>query len=120
MNERTFRGLIWGLALFGFLADQGTKYGMFRWLYPATQIGRRELVEGRREVVPGAFRFIAQFTTETPAADGLRAPLQAFNGPVLPRVNHGALFGLGQNYQVYANTLFGIVSVAAAFAIATW
>src|SRR5205814_10527463 len=40
--------------------------------------------------------------------------------PVLPRVNHGALFGLGQDYQVYANTFFAVVSVAAAAAIAAW
>ena len=26
-------GLLWGLAVFGFLADQASKYGVFRWLY---------------------------------------------------------------------------------------
>lgn len=113
MTQRSFRGLLWGLAAIGFLADQGTKYGMFRYLYSPT-------LEGRREVVPGAFRFIAQFTAEHPAADGWRAPLQALNGPVLPRVNNGALFGLGQGYDVPANSFFALVSVVAAVAIAAW
>src|SRR5437773_2308866 len=70
--------------------------------------------------VPGAFRFIVQFTPEPTAADGPRAPLQAFNGPYLPRVNHGALFGLGQDFQVHANGFFAVVSVAAAVAIIGW
>ena len=84
MNQRSFRGLLWVIALLGFLADQGTKYGMFRWLYSPT-------LEGLAAVIPGAFRLIAQFTPEQPTAAGIRAPLQAFNGPVLPRVNNGAV-----------------------------
>ncbi len=113
MIQRSFRGLLWGLALLGFLADQGTKYGMFRWLYSPS-------LEGRREVVPGAFRFIAQFTTTPVAKEGWRAPLQTFNGPFLPRVNHGALFGLGQDFEIPANGFFALVSVTAAIAIAAW
>jgi lipoprotein signal peptidase len=113
MTQRTFRGLLWTLAVLGFLADQGAKYSMFRWLYSPS-------LEGRREVAPGAFRFIVQFTPEPIAAGGWRRPFQAFNGPVMPRVNHGALFGLGQDYQVYANSFFAAVSVTAAVAIALW
>ena len=113
MIQRSFRGLLWSLALLGFLADQGTKYGMFRWLYSPS-------LEGRREVIPGAFRFIAQFTQERPATHGLRATLQRWNGPVLPRVNNGALFGLGQDFQFHANSFFAVVSVTAALAIAFW
>ncbi|HEY1381875.1 MAG TPA: signal peptidase II [Gemmataceae bacterium] len=112
MTQRSFRGLLWALAVVGLLADQGTKYGMFRWLYSPT-------LEGRREVVPGAFRFIVQFTPEPLSADW-RRPFQEFNGPVLPRVNNGALFGLGQDFQVHANGFFAAVSVAAAVAIAYW
>jgi signal peptidase II len=113
MTQRSFRGLLWGLAIVGFLADQGTKYGMFRCLYSPS-------LEGRREVIPGAFRFIAQFTMQPTATDGWRGPLQAFNGPFLPRVNNGALFGLGQGYEVHANGFFAVVSVVAAIAIAAW
>jgi lipoprotein signal peptidase len=113
MTQRYYRGLLWSLAVFGFLADQGTKYGVFRWLYTPSH-------EGRVEVVPGAFRLIAQFTDETPVADGWRAPFQAWNGPVLPRVNRGALFGLGDDFNAYANGFFAAVSVTAAMAIAAW
>src|SRR5438270_7571152 len=111
--QRSFRGVLWTLALLGFLADQGTKYGMFRCLYSPS-------LEGKREVLPGAFKFIAQFTPEPVAATGWRAPLQAFNGKYMPRVNDGALFGVGQGHDIYANGLFAVVSVTAAIAIAVW
>src|SRR5205823_1507725 len=101
-TQRSYRGLLWTLAVVGLLLDQGTKYGMFRWLY-------RPSLEGKYEVVPGAFRLIVQFTGEPITAGGPRAALQAWNGPVLPRVNQGALFGLGNDYQVYANGLFALV-----------
>jgi lipoprotein signal peptidase len=113
MTQRNYRGLLWSLAVLGLLLDQGTKYGVFRWLYTPAH-------EGRVEVVPGAFRLIAQFTGEPPAAEGWRAPFQTWNGTVLPRVNHGALFGLGNDYQIYANSFFAVVSVTAALAIAAW
>jgi len=85
MSQRSFRGLLWTFAIAGFLADQGTKYGMFRWLYSPS-------LEGQRDIVPGKFRFIAQFTRQPVATEGWRAPFQAFNGPYMPRVNNGALF----------------------------
>jgi lipoprotein signal peptidase len=113
MTQRHYRGLLWTLAVLGLLLDQGAKYGLFRWLYSPS-------LEGRYEVVPGAFRLIAQFTGERPAADGVRGRLQAFNGPVLPRVNHGALFGLGNEHTALANAFFALVSVTAAGAIAVW
>jgi lipoprotein signal peptidase len=113
MTQRSYRGLLWGLAVAGLLLDQGTKYGVFRWLYTSAY-------EGRYEVVPGAFRLIAQFLDAPPASQGWRAPLQAWNGPLLPRVNQGALFGLGNDYSAYANGFFAVVSVTAALAIAVW
>src|SRR5687767_10055128 len=112
MIHRSYRGLLWTLALLGLLADLGTKYGMFRWLYSPA-------LEGSYEVVPGAFRFIAQYTGQPPA-DSWRGPLQALNSPVLPRVNHGALFGLGNTHTALANGFFAVVSVGAAVAIAAW
>jgi signal peptidase II len=115
MIQRSFRGLLWGLAVFGFLADQGTKYAMFRWLYTADNDGHY-VVFGTAQK---GFRFIAQFTGEALSQDW-RMPFQAFNGPVMPRVNKGALFGLLQDYQVYANSFFATVSIAAAVAIAFW
>ena len=38
----------------------------------------------------------------------------------MPRVNHGALFGLGQGHKGLANGFFAAVSVAAAVAIIIW
>lgn len=108
MTQKSYRGLLWSLAGVGFIIDQATKYGMFRWLYHPSH-------EGRMEVLPGWFRFIAQYT-DTPAANAL----QAWNSPVLPRVNHGALFGVGGDYQIYANSFFAIVSLLAAVAIIVW
>jgi lipoprotein signal peptidase len=113
MTQRHYRGLLWTLAVLGLLLDQGTKYGLFRWLYSPS-------LEGRYEVVPGAFRLIAQFTGQPVTAGGLRGLLQSWNGPVLPRVNHGALFGLANDHTELANAFFAVVSVTAAGAIAVW
>jgi lipoprotein signal peptidase len=120
MIQRSFRGVLWTLAVVGFLADQGSKYAMFRALYSPS-------LEGRREVVPGAFRLIAQFKAE-PVDQDWRRPLQEFNGPVKPRVNEGALFGmrlfellkLGPEYAWMDNALFAAVSITAAIAIGLW
>jgi len=118
MNLPSYRWLLWSIAVIGFFADQGTKYGMFRWLYSPTLEGQH-VVFGTAD---SGFRFVAQFARppQAPVTEGFRAPLQAWNGPVLPYVNHGALFGLGQEYQKYANSLFAIVSVIAAVAILGW
>jgi signal peptidase II len=119
MTQRSFRGLLWALAVVGFLADQGSKYGMFRWLQtPAPEYDGAHLVFGTPY---RGFRFLAQFKqpVERLSTDW-RQPLQEFNGPVQPRVNHGALFGLGQEFQKYANGFFAAVSVTAAVAILGW
>jgi lipoprotein signal peptidase len=113
MMPRTYRKLFWCLVVAGFALDLGTKYAMFRALWQPSG-------EGHVEVVPGAFRFIAQFTDAEPAASDWRAPLQRLNGPVLPRVNQGALFGLGNDYRIQANSFFMVVSLAAAAAIVWW
>jgi lipoprotein signal peptidase len=113
MTPRSYRKLFWCLVITGFAFDIATKYGMFRALWHPSG-------EGRVEVIPGAFRFIAQFTDVEPAAGDWRAPLQLFNAPRLPRVNQGALFGVGNDYQIYANGFFMTVSLAAAAAIVYW
>ena len=35
--ERSYRWLFWGLVLLGLVADQGSKYGVFAWLYPEAE-----------------------------------------------------------------------------------
>lgn len=110
MNLRNLRGLLWGLALLGFTADLATKYAAFRHL-------GRDGFAGEREIVPGVFKLIVQFSGEPIESGTWRAPLQAANGPVMPRVNNGALFGIGNGYRHGANSLFAVVSVVAAAGI---
>ena len=111
MAQRSYLWLLLGLAAFGFAADQASKYGVFRWLY---NDGRG----GEFDVVPGAFKLLAQFDpTAEPARD---CALASWSGEVPPRVNHGALFGLGGEHEKLANAFFATVSVLAALAILIW
>jgi lipoprotein signal peptidase len=110
MAQRSFRGLLIGLALVGLCADQASKYGVFRWLY-------NDGTGGAREVATGYFRLLAQFEPGVDAGDSV---LRNWSGPVMPRVNHGALFGLGGEYAAYANGFFMVVSILAAVAITIW
>jgi lipoprotein signal peptidase len=113
MRERSFRWLLWALVLFGTSLDQVTKYAVFRWLYNGGQV--KDYV-----VVDGAFKLLAQFTADRDGSSGVLARLRTWSAPVLPKVNHGALFGLGQQYVTLANMIFAVVSVAAALAILYW
>src|SRR5262249_50581963 len=105
MAERSYRGLFWGLALGGVALDQIGKYGIFTWLYNNGQ-------GGYQQVVPGAFRLVAAFSGQTDPG-GVLAPLRTVGGDILPMVNHGALFGLG-NSPGLANWVFAVVSIVAA------
>lgn len=118
MAERTYRWLLITLAVLGFAADQASKYGVFRWLYNDGNFA--DLSGNSREVVPGWFRLIAQFDTQAATCGCWYEPLQTWSAPTLPRVNHGALFGMGQEKKGTANGFFAAVSVFAAFAILAW
>lgn len=144
MNTRTrsYRWLLWTLALVGLAVDQGSKYGVFLWLFdgdvPAEvgavtrrsgnrvfrwlYAGDRYQVQGDGEcdVWPGVFKLLAQFQGGRDAPGGWRGRLSAWGGHVPPKVNHGALFGLGGGYVGVANGLFAAVSVLAAGAILYW
>ena len=113
MAERTYRWLLITLAVVGLSADQASKYGVFKWLYNDGQ-------GGSVEVVPGWFKLIAQFDKDTPVCDCGFATLQTWSGPTMPRVNHGALFGLGGAKKGAANWFFAAISLAAASAILIW
>jgi lipoprotein signal peptidase len=93
MADRSFRGLFWALALLGLVADQASKYGVFRWLQD----------DEPYLVVTGYFQLEAHHD-------------QSGN----PQVNQGALFGLGRDHQGLANALFAAISVIAAVAILYW
>jgi len=110
--QRSFRALFWTLALLGVSIDLASKYAVFR------QLGPQSPREGY-VIVPGWFKFVTQFSQE-PVESGWRGTLQAWNGPVLPHVNHGALFGLGHGFQIGANTFFLLISLAAAAVILVW
>lgn len=111
MTTRSYRWLLFALAVFGFSADQSSKYGMFNWLYEEGSIERR------KSVIPGTLEFLVQFEKGAPACD---CPFVKLNGPVPPRVNHGALFNLGGQFKTDANRFFAIVSVLAAVGISLW
>jgi signal peptidase II len=113
MAERSYRWLLWTLVLFGASLDQASKYGVFRWLYNAGDGGEYVLV-------PGAFKLLAQFTSKHEAPENFLSVLRTWSGDVLPKVNHGALFGLGGEYKNHANGIFAVVSVVAALAIIFW
>jgi lipoprotein signal peptidase len=113
MNERTYRGLFWGLVLLGLTLDQASKYGVFKALYNGGETGERVLI-------PGVFKLLAQFSEQQEAPETLLASLRTWSGETLPRVNHGALFGLGGEYVSLANTVFAVISLLAALTIAYW
>jgi lipoprotein signal peptidase len=125
-GQRSFRWLLAALAVVGLAADQGTKYGMFRWLYPGTEPPAADggfhagPARGEYDLVPGWFRFTAEFDPSARPSDGGVGALQTWSAPVLPRVNHGALFGIGGEHKWLANGVFAAVSVFAAVAIVGW
>ncbi len=110
MTQRSFRWLLVSLALFGFSVDLASKYTVFRWLYSGSP-------SGDCEIVPGAFRFHVDFRPDLDASEYWLAKM---NGPIPPHVNHGALFGLGNEHTRLANGFFLVVSIIAAGAIGWW
>lgn len=113
MTEPSYRRLLWTLVLVGFSLDLGTKYVVFHWLYNGG-------AGSDHVVVPGMFELMAQFTGIVEPGDHPLSPLRRLGGEVLPRVNHGALFGFAGSQGILANSVFAAVSVAAALAIAYW
>jgi len=103
MSERSYRILLWALALTGLFLDQASKYGVFAWL---------EQVEGHTyplfHTADGqGFQLVAQFE-------------RGDSGTVVPHVNHGALFGFLRGHKKLANSGFALISLLAAVAIAIW
>ncbi|OWK42274.1 Lipoprotein signal peptidase [Fimbriiglobus ruber] len=101
------------LAVVGLAADQGSKYGVFRWLYDGS-------FRGEREVVEGWFKLTAEFDDRVQPCDCSFHVLQTWSAPKMPRVNHGALFGLGGEHKGGANQVFAGVSILAAAGIIIW
>lgn len=110
----SYRVLFWTLALIGCLTDLGSKYLIFRWL------DEDPAPHGSREVVPGVFRLLAQYREETDESTGIMHKLRTWSSPRMPRVNQGALFGMGGRFQHRSNSVFAVVSLAAALGITIW
>jgi lipoprotein signal peptidase len=91
--------LVWTLALVGVAIDLVTKYAVFAWL---SQVPGNHFV-----VAPDVFELVAQ---------------QKFDdaGNLVPHVNQGALFGLGQRAKDSANTVFAVISLLATVMILFW
>jgi lipoprotein signal peptidase len=140
LADRSYVWLFWLLAVIGLTADQGSKYGIFTWLYSdgtpreeevflgsfsiVTKVERREFPYPTRELklVPGIFDIIASHTHEPNEGSDPGFSLRGVSGDHLPYVNRGALFGWGGGHDGGAdlNTLFAVVSLAAALGIAFW
>src|SRR5262249_42441687 len=96
-TARSYRWLLWTLALAGCLVDQAAKYGVFKALYAEALAGppnHHGFYEAERTLLPGAFKVLVQFTGER-APEGVFTPLRTWSGPVQPHVNDGALVGMG-------------------------
>lgn len=136
---RSYRWLFALLALVGLTADQASKYGIFAALYAdgplpnSTWLGSFEVEtrpnlsepdqwewHRRVELIPGIFHLTAVHSTRAASPDDWRHPLQTISGPNLPRVNHGALFGMKPLPPQASNALFAVVSFIAALAILYW
>jgi signal peptidase II len=110
-QPRSHIWVFWGVALLGLALDQWTKYGIFAHLANNGEGDRIELI-------PGAFRLVADYEIPKRKETGnnLMARLRTLSGEYIPRVNTGALFGMGRD----GNALFALVSIAAAAAIVFW
>jgi lipoprotein signal peptidase len=107
MTERSFRWLLWSLALFGLAADQASKYGMFAWLHGRPEQDYTFMVLRLDADKGTGFQFRAAFQ---PGPDGRD----------VPHVNQGALFGFLRDQQEAANIGFAVISLLAAVAILWW
>ena len=113
MAQRSYRWLLVTLAVIGLAADQASKYGMFRVLYDGT-------FRSEREVVPGWFKFTTEFDPTVSPCDCSWKVLQTYSAPIMPRVNQGALFGLGNEHKELSNYVFAGISFFAAAGIILW
>jgi signal peptidase II len=113
--NRSYRWLFWTLALCGLILDQGSKYGLFAGLY-------REGQDGEITVIPSVFYLETSYGPKQDDGQDFLSPLRQANGPKLPNVNHGALWGIGGRSEDGKdfNHVFAAVSIVAAIAIVIW
>jgi len=120
MADRSYRWLLITLAVLGLTVDQTSKYGVFRWLYRGGEFHDSTGTGNAFTVADGWFDVIAQFDRDAAVCDCGAGGLQTWSAPVMPRVNHGALWGIGGSRKGSANLFFAGVSLLAAGAILYW
>src|SRR5262249_47056565 len=115
IKQRSYGNLIWILALVGVTLDLVSKYWVFGALY-------NDGAGGKTQIIPGAFQLLAEYTDERDRGDSWLSPLRTLSGDMKPRVNNGALFGLGgeEGDGQGGNTAFAVISIIAAAAIIFW
>jgi signal peptidase II len=119
MPERSYRALLWALALTGLLLDQVSKYGTFGWLE-----GVESNTYALFQTEPGG-RYFAEvpspFDLQRDRGFFLTAGFErSAEGHKVPHVNHGALFGFLREHKTGANAGFAVISMLAALAIIFW
>src|SRR4051812_27053402 len=124
MPDRSYRVLLWSLALAGLLLDQASKYGVFAWLHTVEghtyALFQTEPETRHFAVVPADTDLVQRsrqrgFFLEV----AFESSADAAGQPV-PHVNHGALFGFLRDYKKVANGCFALISLLAAAAIIYW
>jgi len=111
MAQRSYSWLLLTLAIAGLTLDLFSKYAVFRSLYnPGFDFGKYDLI-------PGVFQFYVDYKPDAEMCDCWFVKM---NGPVPPRVNHGALYGLLNSHKELANSIFAVISLVAAVGIAWW
>src|SRR5713101_5798594 len=115
MAQKSYRSWLIVLALVGAAIDQTSKYGIFRWLNQHNNT-RFANDAGTWDIWPSVFKLHAQYTSESAGGSILRN----WSSEQMPRVNHGALFGVGNEHKREANRVFALISVVAGFAIVAW
>lgn len=108
---RSYRWLLWTLAVAGFVGDQAGKYAVFAWMYEEATANAPFCRKAEQTVIPGALKFHVEY-----AAD------RTEEGTYRPHVNRGAFlgFGGGDGEGHGGNLIFAVVSVLAVLAIGWW
>jgi lipoprotein signal peptidase len=124
MPERSYRVLLWTLALTGLLADQVSKYGVFAWLHGVESntfaLFQTEPTWRVFSVVPPDYSLTERAAQRGFFLEVAFEPEADTAGRQVPHVNHGALFGFLRDYKTAANAGFALISLLAAAAILFW
>jgi signal peptidase II len=110
MTERTYRVLLWIVALTGLVLDQSSKYAAFAWLGEKLDHEYALFSTGK-----GGFQLVAQFERNDEGQE-----IHDAAGRRIPHVNQGALFGFLRDHKTLANSGFAVISLLAAAAIVYW